>query len=1352
MDPQGNEGLDDEGLPNWEPVTLYDAPGVLLKQMMDGETSLGRAYRTIMNSSSLSPKERDSYASKIKKDHGGNPLLDTVIDAALNPWFWFLAVTSGITTKHMLKSSGNFLTGRAEVRGKIAGKLIDLLGASGLGTVAGSAEYAGTPMSLHQLTNLYEKSHAAVEKIYGKDRGNLLRHLGETDLDPSRITGTDAASVAIKEKLTAIGLYEIARAGKTQGSGNAAEVVSNKARVALVNNDKTGVSSWQILPAEKGNSANVQLEKQGMAGHIGASVPIDLGGGVFGTGTLETTPIEITNEEKYLEARKHLGRDFSPQTDTVYVDGYARDGVINNQFPITQAQMQNQLQALGLDVRLVDRYLDKKVLEQKFWNNQNLGTTPLGLDTPTPMGHINADATKSRINVRELIRVRQKEQNAVTRGEVEASPIDIGSPSYNVLPDWFVDSVRQGKISAVHAENVLAAHQQVRVNLPDFFPHGDKVVWKMDKGKLIEVQPIDAVLPNAAQSAEQGSEVTGHVMARRNQQEVGLFNPTDLEKFHDIFGAQMDPAQEAQMVKMKQASWNHLEKARGGNRQVSFIAMSPEVTGRSYTRDMVAQFMMHGTGNITPEMYAQLEHDLKLHAANPRSGPAKGGTSVPVAPNSPLRQRTMDLLGVTPADEMAHRFKDETFAVQLKYEPALVEVHGKISTLEAELATSPTAKRVKDINKELKDLEAESQFISSYRRSFVNQKPETMEELRRVYASIENKTTSEQLNGWVVNRLTGQATARDVHMMQVIQSTKESAGQFANSAVGTWVRDNMGAPGRMIHRVADAHSKTPTYFQDGPNLVRDVAGYIYSTHLSGLMQTLNQVMQLFTWAGGELGLRRVLKAIPETMKQWSALNKERLSLGMMSIDPKRYDELLRKHVPGANFNGTGVDTTGLIGGAFTSSLDSATPMSRVWSKPSKMKDVLVNWALTPFLKGEEWNRILLSNMGKNLYAEAAMEGQVYSSEHVAAQIQKMQSRYNFAGDVTNKPRILNDPNWGLGKVLGHGTFGSVLGQLFSYPIKFFTAGVTGSQVFGGGGRDFGLQKIGGPSMQLPEGLTPIVNIGRMIGISALIYEIGKNAMGIDLQGGLGAQSASGITRIFGPPPIIDIPLSLISGLAKGDQELVRRSAFRLVPYGNPLIKALGALPAIPGVGGPFGLVQSQYADWTNPDANGNIPVYKDDGTLQSLDSPLSLVMRGIGFDTKKYQSTQEASKFLMANRQEITQMKRQYKDAVLGNNYSRATAIENEYKKRFGMGITVKNSDWDSAIKMREVGLVERLTDTLPSDIRGQYQQALSPLNERLGLQEGGLQSADTAKQRASLRAFSSGLTRPEIPADDNSG
>jgi hypothetical protein len=158
-----------------------------------------------------------------------------------------------------------------------------------------------------------------------------------------------------------------------------------------------------------------------------------------------------------------------------------------------------------------------------------------------------------------------------------------------------------------------------------------------------------------------------------------------------------------------------------------------------------------------------------------------------------------------------------------------------------------------------------------------------------------------------------------------------------------------------------------------------------------------------------------------------------------------------------------------------------------------------------------------------------------------------------------------------------------------------------------------------------------------------------------------------------------------------------------------------------------------------------IPVYKDDGTLQSFSSPLELVMRGVGFNPQKFQSPEAATKFLLANRRQIVDLKRKYKDAVLANNMPLATQIEGEYRTRFGVSMTVKPTEWDQAIKLREVSVSERMVDTLPGEVRGAFQQALAsdPMASRMGLPEGGLYAGETARQRESIRGFNVDVFAP---------
>jgi len=79
----------------FQKVTAYDMPGVLVQQMLDDETTFAGIKRTFFQSSKLSPVERNSFADNLKKQMGSeNPLTDTMIDIATNPWVWFAFLSS----------------------------------------------------------------------------------------------------------------------------------------------------------------------------------------------------------------------------------------------------------------------------------------------------------------------------------------------------------------------------------------------------------------------------------------------------------------------------------------------------------------------------------------------------------------------------------------------------------------------------------------------------------------------------------------------------------------------------------------------------------------------------------------------------------------------------------------------------------------------------------------------------------------------------------------------------------------------------------------------------------------------------------------------------------------------------------------------------------------------------------------------------------------------------------------------------------------------------------------------------------------------------------------------------------
>ena len=179
--------LNSEGLPDWEPVSFYDAPGVVLKQIMDGESSLGRAVRTFMNSPSLSPKERDSFATQVKKDHGGgNSAVNAAIDIVLNPMVWFLLLTGGVGAKQFAASGGKFMGGRSDIKGKYAGMIVDLFRGVGMLGMSTGAKHAVTDPFVTKAGAMHDGLSQVVREIVGNRRAKFQEHTGLVDLEASR--------------------------------------------------------------------------------------------------------------------------------------------------------------------------------------------------------------------------------------------------------------------------------------------------------------------------------------------------------------------------------------------------------------------------------------------------------------------------------------------------------------------------------------------------------------------------------------------------------------------------------------------------------------------------------------------------------------------------------------------------------------------------------------------------------------------------------------------------------------------------------------------------------------------------------------------------------------------------------------------------------------------------------------------------------------------------------------------------------------------------------------------------------------------------------------------------------------
>jgi hypothetical protein len=1297
---------DEEGFPDWEPVSFYDAPATIITQIYDGEGSLGRAARTILDQSSLSPKERDSYVQRIKESHGGNPALDTVIDIAMNPLTWLLVVTNPVTAKQFRNARGRMLGGVSEM-GKVGRKIVDALrGVHALGS-AFMNEHAVTSKAINHLASRQQQIMETLQGLGGKSRGKMLQNLTETlgeevwDFDHTRYSGEKKRKISLLNKMLAVGT-----GGFFKDDAIMKHQLVDLPRIGVVSGPD-GEHARILPPLPKGEGERVYVK--------GAKLTLD--GQLH---ELVDRPLVVNSEETYAQGKRLLGHDFDHLTiEEVPILNATR-------LPITREEGMQLLADEGFDVDTVKEYMGAVKKQQRHLASLGMGKTIAG--TPiTSEGPFVVDTDKILHSI-QYFKEEQGLRKNFSPAEQEAFHDVVGTLTENILPDWVESAIAKNTITKTRVNDLIKRLYEPQLNNPHYYPRSLANQWMGDKNAAMRVEPYDVARMNT-RNPEDNLKVRSAALLRERPDV--MLDHGDLAELRQMFDGRLNSEQQLMWDNLIDRTDRFVSEQIKANKVASTLPLDFERAGRAYEQKMIGQAMMYGD-DIPEHLLNELEEVKKIATRVPNEGDR---TVMPLGTPTRYRAQTLKNLGITEKTMESISFGDASYPTRLKYSYAARQWREELDLVYGEMHKTTDPRKLETLERKRKAISEELDFIGQYRMPFAStQQPRSMGEFLRVLMPRENKETQELVDGFILPRLFGGAQGKHAVAMTALQASRTTMQKFVNSSMGKMLRDSGGTLGRNMFDGAQAFAERPVYIQDAANLSRNAAGYLYSTHLSSIMTGMYNAFQPFTWGAAWIGVPEVLKAYPKVLKQMANYERERVKYGLI-MDPQQKRDLFRKHVPLANYHGR--DLT-MLNEDFLSTLDSAIFSGRVQRRSGIVKTIFMDMPLKFFQKVETMNRIVMAEAGLSFYEkQLAANGMRMAPMEIADNVQTLQSMANFAPQATTKPRILSDPSTGAGFLAN-----PTMGMLLQYPLRFATNIATSGMVFGGK-RSIGLQKFGGP--ELFEVPAQVADISRVLGVSAIMYEVGKNLMGLDLSPGLGAQSAIGLTdtatRGWMPVPV-DIAVNLTKGLLDDDKDSMRRQVFRLLPAGIPLSKALGALPSMDN--NPVGMLQSQYADWTNPNQQGMIPVYKDDGTLQSFESPLALVLKGVGFDPRKYQSPQEATKFLLSNRQQIVDMKRQYKDAVLGNNMAQAARIEQEYKTRFGIGMTVKPDEWDSAIKLREVSVSERMVDAMPADVRGAFQQSLGgPMAQAMGLPDGGLYMGDSAKQRNAIRQFSSGLSNP---------
>lgn len=563
---------------------------------------------------------------------------------------------------------------------------------------------------------------------------------------------------------------------------------------------------------------------------------------------------------------------------------------------------------------------------------------------------------------------------------------------------------------------------------------------------------------------------------------------------------------------------------------------------------------------------------------------------------------------------------------------------------------------------------------------------------------------------------------------------KQMANAFLDTAAGKGLKE--GRAGKWAQDFAEKMEKWADYttpIPPGNEMSSRIARYLYVTHLgfnmgSVVLNLTQPLLLATTW----MGARNVLPAYWTAFKELGSYMTERVGkYGVRPLDDVTHRGLLEKHFKWSSVNAAR-DSQGRwvkqdllgIGRDAYETLDNVSFPTRRIGSATHRESPLLDFPMKFFEKAEWLNRSVTAHAMENMYRAAGRSFVEGSDDYfrLLNDVKEMVSETQFGGSILNTPMaFLEGP-----------LANPLMRQFLTFPVRAFTGLALKSARLGG-------RPIGPLAMAH--------DFARGMGISAIAYETTKNLLGADLSRGLFGASVTDIvggerfleSDGIGLPPVLDIPKAAIRAMATGDLELWKQTIPRVFPGGVALARAVGVLPHmdVPVIGKLVEGFQRTYVDWNQPAPNGMYPVFKGDGTLIDYKHGPSLVLRGLGVDLNRFQNEAEIDGFLVKNRDQIVEYRRQAIAAVLANNVPKMQQIRSTFERRFGMPLTITEQQIKEAVRLRQVPRTERILDRLPPDIKPLYTEMVAnSKSDNLALTREQIIEAETSRQRNAVRAI----------------
>lgn len=1222
------EKVDAEGLVegNFDQIRIYDAPAIALTQVMDGEASWRSFRDLVLDPSSLSPAERDSFTGRMKTALGDNPLGNALVDIVTNPFVLLMFVTSP-PAGDALRKTGRVFTGLAKKVGGRGSEYMEyVLGNYSPIRMAGllnAHQYgAGTP-----LTSVMHEVTARLDDLTAKDTlgirpvmADLLKKIGTKfgvaveSLDPSKAPSAFAQvggeMMSLQDYLKRMNTYayahmagmskQVKRAQATLSQVNLLEVKGPKGivQVELDRGQATRISdllSKRAAATSQGNAKEATKFDDSIRAYlVKLKKKIPAGADIQGVRTSETSkgfiPMGKDKEGLKVMTKETLSEPLDPQgLTTAWLE---QEGAL----PLLQASR----------AMMKERYAE--MFLKGGAESLAKGKVVYDEEKLSRIFHAMSDAAKTNNYHASEFLVRE-----VFGG------VDEG------LRNKLLKAFEDGTITRDGFRKMLAEVRS-KDDLDNFMSRN---VWSFvyTDGKKIRV---DASNLNRSQKT---AEISNRVMER--QLRDPMIDLEDLEYIKELYD-------------------------------------------RRGTASSRLDYVMKANEKILKGRLAGAPKDNRVQVMN---------LDYLSSFNKYLRSTRNDLaLFIDPlGDASKQAIKDFGFT-------------GKGA------AAGPMRERIFTARGE----------------------PSRYNAIEGIARTIRNTETSGGQQAYryimdtLVDRVQGAKPMKDFLSETVAHQTQRVAGMLANSPFMKSVAGENSYGKKFVQSLKQA-SEAPITESASSRTGRELTKLLYSSHLGfNLGSASLNLMQPLMFATSTMGAKAMAKGYAQGIRQYMQYVQQRLNMGLHA-DPIKVDELRKKIFRLSNVempDGTTSDLLDIRKNAFEL-LDSEAFASAAANTKPGFKFWAYEFPLKIFTSSEIFNRVVTGEAMIAASRNAGVLGDVAQTAKATVfkgskpqvlraidNTRQMVQNTQFGSDLINSPDLLQSTAFGLPWVR----------QFFSFPIRTLTAWTDTASMINQGRRTWGA--LGFTTQGRYTAMAH--DLMRMMGTSAILYEAGKNALGIDLSRGLSGQTLYEST-IVAPmllegkekmayhlpiPPAGDILMDAANAITSDDVSILGQALPRFVPGGIGLSRLLTSAPRLSSPQGWLGGLQREYADW-GQSMQGQVPIYRADGSLLEYRSTAKTILGSLGFNSYMFRNDQELNRFLVKNRQAVVDERRKYLDAVLSNNMGKANAVKDAFEKRFKFPLSVTKEQIDRAIQLREVPLKERMYQRMPPQMRPQVRPYL---------------------------------------------